>query len=84
MGQQNFQDGGFVDQSEGYEQKYSSVISTYFAYEILNLLGKEDLLEEKVFMLEFELLDWIIFSIILIALIALAIIGIYIRRKRRL
>ncbi len=84
LDRQNFQDGGFVDQSEGYEQKFSSVISTYFALEALDLLGKEDLLEEKVFMLEWEWYDWLIFCIILIALIALAIIGIYIRRKRRL
>ena len=81
---QNFQDGGFVDQSEGYEQKYSSVISTYFAHEILDLLDREEVLEEKVFMLEFEWYDWVIFCCILIALIALGIVGIYIRRKRRL
>lgn len=84
LDRQNFQDGGFVDQSEGYEQKYSSVITTYFAHEALDLLGKEEQLEEKVFMLEWEWYDWLIFCIILIALIALAIIGIYIRRKRRL
>lgn len=84
LDRQNFQDGGFVDQSEGYEQKYSSVISTYFAQEALDLLGKEDLLEEKVFMLEWEWYDFLIFFIILIALITLGIIGLYIRRKRRL
>ncbi|MFX0077408.1 MAG: prenyltransferase/squalene oxidase repeat-containing protein [Candidatus Hermodarchaeota archaeon] len=84
LDRQNFQDGGFVDQSEGYEQKYSSVISSYFAHEALDLLGKKEQLEEKVFMLEWEWYDWLIFCIILIALIALAIIGIYIRRKRRL
>jgi len=84
LDRQNFQDGGFVDQSEGYEQKYSSVISTYFAHEILDLLGKVEQLEEKVFMLEWEWYDHLIFWIIIISLFALAIIGIYIRRKRRL
>ena len=84
MNHQNFQDGGFVDESDGYNQKFSSVISTYYAYESLKLLGNQDLLEEKVFMLEFEWYDWVIFVCILCALIALCIIGIAYWRKRRL
>jgi prenyltransferase beta subunit len=84
MNHQNFQDGGFVDESDGYDQKFSSVINTFFAHGILKLLGREELLEEKVFMLEFEWYDWIIFVIILIALTALGIVGINIWRKRRL
>ncbi|MFX1393103.1 MAG: prenyltransferase/squalene oxidase repeat-containing protein, partial [Promethearchaeota archaeon] len=84
MNHQNFQDGGFVDDSDGYDQKFSSVINSYYAYESLVLLGSQDLLEEKVFMLEFEWYDWVLFICILCALIALAIIGIAVWRKRRL
>ena len=80
---QNFQDGGFVDISDGYEQRYSSVVNTYYAHEILDILGRTELLEEKVFMMEFETIDWVIFVIILVSLVALAVIGIIIWRKRK-
>ena len=34
------------DTSDGYEQKHSSVVNTYFAHEILDLLERKELLDE--------------------------------------
>ena len=83
LSRQNFQDGGFVDTSDGYKQKYSSVVNTYFAHEILDIIERKELLDEKIFMLEFEWWDWLIFWIIICSLCVLAIYGIYIWRKRK-
>lgn len=84
LSRQNFKDGGFVDTSDGYEQKHSSVVNTYFAHEILDILGRKELLEEKIFQKEFEWYDWWIFWILICSICVIAIYGIYIWRKRKL
>lgn len=84
LNRQNFQDGGFCDISDGSEQKYSSMINSYFAYETIITLGKESLLEEEVFQLEFEWYDWIIFCSIIGGLSILAIVAVIMWRRRRI
>jgi len=84
LNRQNFQDGGFVDMSDGYEQRFSSVVNSYYAYEAVNILGRGQLLEEKVFQKEFEWFDWIILVSILGGIVALAIYGIIVWRKRKI
>jgi prenyltransferase beta subunit len=86
LNRQNFKDGGFIDNSEGYEQKKSSVTCSYFAYETLKIIDGIELpiLEEKVFMLEFIWIDWLILIIILSVIGAAVITGIVIWRKRRI
>jgi len=84
LNRQNFQDGGFCDISDGSEQKFSSLINSYFAYEVIITLGKESLLEEEVFQLEFEWYDWIIFCSIIGGLCILAIAAVIIWRRRRI
>ncbi len=83
---QNFKDGGFSDNSDGYEQKSSSVTTSYFAYKTIMIIDgiESPVLEEKVFMLEFIWIDWAIFVIILSILGAAAISAVIIWRKRRI
>ncbi|MHA1488269.1 MAG: prenyltransferase/squalene oxidase repeat-containing protein [Promethearchaeota archaeon] len=62
LNRQNFQDGGFVDIGDEYEQKYSSIISSYFAFNTLKILDEDLLLlNEEVFMTEFNY--WILITI---------------------
>jgi len=86
LNRQDAKDGGFTDNSDGDEQKESSVTVSYFAYQALIVLDGEELpsLEQKVFMLEFIWVDWLIFVVILSSLGVAVIVG-YIRwRKRRI
>ncbi len=53
LNRQNFQDGGFTDIGDGYDQYYSSVTNTFFAIEILNMINANNI-EEDVFMVEFN------------------------------
>jgi prenyltransferase beta subunit len=84
LNRQNFQDGGFVDISDGSEQKYSSIVNSYFANEVIIALGREGLLDKEVFMLEFEWYDWLIFCSIIGGLSILAIVAVIIWRRRRI
>ena len=82
LNRQNFKDGGFKDIDDGSEQKYSSVINSYYALEVINLLDSDSVsLNEEIFMVEFNY--WILGGILVaIGLVAVAII--IIRRKRRI
>lgn len=63
LNRQNFQDGGFIDIGDEYEQKYSSIISSYFAFDTLKILDEDLLLlNEEVFMTEFNY--WILITIL--------------------
>ncbi len=86
LNRQNFKDGGFSDNSDGYEQKVSSITGSYFAYKTILIIDGEESpqLEEKVFMLEFIWIDWLIFVIILSVIGAAAITAVIIWRKRRI
>lgn len=81
LDRQNFQDGGFVDLSDGYQQKYSSIASTYFAFETLRILESLSKLNVEIWMVEFNY--WIL--IIVLGSIGLILgIVVYIYRKRRI
>ena len=82
LNRQNFKDGGFKDIDDGSEQKYSSVVNSYYAFEVISLLD-DDLvsLNEEIFMVEFNY--WILVGLLIgIGVVAVAII--IIRRKRRI
>jgi len=65
---QNFVDGGFVDNSDGNEQKSSSITISYYAFEILKIFDAElESLNENVWIVEFN---------IFILIILLSVIGI--------
>lgn len=82
LDRQNFQDGGFADDTEGYDQKSSSVISTYYAFETLKILDPSlSTLSMEIWIVEFNY--WIL--IILLGSIGLIFgIVVYIYRKRRI
>jgi len=86
LNRQNFKDGGFIDNSDGDEQKESSITDSYFAYQTLILLDGKELpsMEVKVFMLEFIWVDWLILVILLTFLGVAVIYCIIIWRKRRI
>ncbi|MFX1322318.1 MAG: prenyltransferase/squalene oxidase repeat-containing protein [Promethearchaeota archaeon] len=78
---QNFIDGGFVDTTTGDEQKSSSIVSSYFAFEILNTFNSLSVLNKDVWMVEFNY--WILIAVL--GSIGFAVFLIYvIWRKRRI
>ncbi len=82
LNRQNFKDGGFKDIDDGSEQKYSSVVNSYYALEIINLLDADSVsLNEEIFMVEFNY--WILVGL-LVAIGVVAVAIIIIRRKRRI
>jgi len=86
LNRQNFKDGGFIDNTDGNEQRESSITTSYFAYQTLILLDGKELpsMEVKVFMLEFIWVDWLILVILLTFLGVAVIYCIIIWRKRRI
>lgn len=86
LNRQNFKDGGFSDNSDGDDQKESSITDSYFAYKTLMILDGKTLpsMEVKVFMLEFIWVDWLILVILLTFLGVAVIYAIIIWRKRRI
>ncbi|MFX1304351.1 MAG: hypothetical protein ACFE9X_13430 [Promethearchaeota archaeon] len=81
LARQNFQDGGFIEITERIDQKSSSIVSTYYAFETLNILGGLSRLYEEIWMVEFNY--WIL--IIILGSIGLIFgIAVYIYRKRRI
>ncbi|MHA1147785.1 MAG: prenyltransferase/squalene oxidase repeat-containing protein [Promethearchaeota archaeon] len=81
LSHQNFRDGGFSDDTDGIEQKVSSITNSYYAFQILKDIGRLDTLDEDVWMVEF---NWIILIIVLSALgVAVAVI-IFLYRRRKI
>ena len=78
---QNFQDGGFVDDPSEHEEGLSSIPATYHAFKILHNLNALDNLNQDVFMVEF---NYIILIIVLSVIGIIAVIIVFIWRKRRL
>jgi hypothetical protein len=78
---QNFLDGGFGDWVEGVDQSFSSIGTSYSAFKILQLLGSLDLLNEDIFMVEF---NFVILIIIISVIGAIVLIGYIIIRRRRI
>jgi prenyltransferase beta subunit len=82
LNRQNFEDGGFTENSDGAEQKVSSVISSYFAFEILKIFQAElQMLNEDIWMVEFS---WFILLIVLSGIGIMFGIILVIWRKRRI
>ena len=81
LNHQNFQDGGFSDHDEENDQKRSSISASYYTYEILKGFNSLDLLNEEIFMVEFNFLTLIIVT----SISGIIIVAIYlIWRKRRI
>ncbi|MFX1391687.1 MAG: hypothetical protein ACFE9Z_16600, partial [Promethearchaeota archaeon] len=79
---QNFKDGGFSENTDGYEQKKSSIIASYFAFKTLKIINPSlSSLSNDVWNVEF---DYWILGIILIFVAILISIIVFIWRKRRL
>jgi len=82
LSRQNFEDGGFTENSEASSQKSSSVLSSYFAFETLKLFNADlDMLNENIWMVEFS---WVILIILLSVIGIAAILIITVWRKRRI
>ncbi len=81
LNHQNFQDGGFSDHSEENDQRLSSISASYYTFEILKGFNSLDLLNEDIFMVEFNF-----FMLIIVTSISgIIIAAIYlIWRKRRI
>ena len=82
LNRQNFKDGGFADNDDESKQKYSSVINSFYAVQLIKLYDADLIsLNEEIFMVEF---NWWILVGILIGIGFIAIAVIIIRRKRRI
>lgn len=81
LARQNFQDGGFVDDPSESEEGLSSIPATYHAFKILHNLNALDNLNQDVFLVEF---NYIILIIVLSVIGIIAVIIVYIWRKRKL
>lgn len=81
LDRQNFQDGGFVDDPSEHEEGLSSIPATYHAFKTLLLFNALDNLNKDAFMVEF---NYIILIIILSVIGIIAVIIVFIWRKRRL
>jgi len=79
---QNFEDGGFAENSDGNIQKSSSITTSYYAFETLKVFEAElESLNENIWMVEFNLFILIvILSVIGVGIVIL--IGVW--RKKRL
>ncbi len=81
LNHQNFEDGGFSDFFGGTVQGLSSISASYYAFKLLMNFNELGLLNEDIFMVEF---NFIILIIVLVSIgIAIALIY-FIWRKRRI
>ena len=78
LARQNFRDGGFAENSEGYQEKSSSVISSYYAFETLRILDSLTSLLNEIWTVEFNY--WIL--IIILSSIGIIIVVVIILYKR--
>ncbi|MFX1492721.1 MAG: prenyltransferase/squalene oxidase repeat-containing protein [Promethearchaeota archaeon] len=81
LARQNFQDGGFIDDPSEIKEGLSSIPATYHAFKILSILNALDNLNIDVFMVEF---NFIILIIVLSVIGIIAVVIVYIWRKRKL
>ncbi|MFW9999557.1 MAG: prenyltransferase/squalene oxidase repeat-containing protein [Candidatus Hodarchaeota archaeon] len=81
LSRQNIIDGGFAENTGGYQQKASSVIACYYAFETLKTLDSLYSLNDEIWMVEFNY--WIL--IIVLGSIGLGIVAlVYLWRRRRI
>ncbi|MFW9827307.1 MAG: prenyltransferase/squalene oxidase repeat-containing protein [Candidatus Thorarchaeota archaeon] len=82
LARQNFIDGGFAENTEGYQQKVSSIIATYFAFKTLKIINPSlSSLSSEIWMVEF---NYIILGIILGSIALIIAAGIFLWRRRRI
>ena len=81
LDRQNYQDGGFSDKYSENNQELSSITATFYAFKSLMLFDSLSLLNQDVFMVEF---NYFILTIVLIAVGVLIIIAYMIWRRRRI
>lgn len=81
LSRQNFLDGGFSDKTAGGYQDFSSITSSYYAFKILLSFDSLDLLNEEIFMVEFNYLALII---VLSVIGILVFVAYFIWRKRKI
>jgi prenyltransferase beta subunit len=81
LGLQNFEDGGFAENLGTYTEKKSSITATYSAFRVIYSFDSLNLLNEDIFMVEFNFLVLIIVLSSIIGVVALIYI---IWRKRRI
>ncbi|MFX1267060.1 MAG: hypothetical protein ACFFAK_03765 [Promethearchaeota archaeon] len=81
LDRQNFQDGGFLDDPSEHEEGLSSIPATYHAFKILYILNALDNLNQDFFMVEF---NYIILIVVLSVIGIIAVIIVFIWRKRKL
>ncbi len=80
LDRQTIQDGGFIDNTHGYQRKSSSVTTSYYAFKTLEILSLSKLSQE-IGMVEF---DFLILGIVLISIVSIIAISIFFWRKRRI
>ncbi|MCJ7650553.1 MAG: hypothetical protein MUP85_18235, partial [Candidatus Lokiarchaeota archaeon] len=78
---QNFRDGGFSDKITGYYQELSSITASYYAFKILLSFNSLHLLNEEIFMVEF---NYIVLIVMLSAIGILIFVAYWIWRKRKI
>jgi len=81
LARQNFEDGGFAENSEGYEQKTSSVISSYYGFETLKIFNPNSPLAGEIWMVEF---NFLILGIVLMSIGIIIALIVFFWRKRRI
>jgi hypothetical protein len=81
LDRQNFRDGGFSDKYSENNQDLSSITTTFYAFSSLMLFKSLSSLDQDVFMVEF---NYLILTIVLVAIGILIIIAYVIWRRRRL
>jgi hypothetical protein len=82
LSRQNFQDGGFVDITEGYQQFSSSVMTSFYAFNTLKTFDSAlKQLSGEIWMVEF---DYMILIIILVSIGLIVGIGVFFWRRRRI
>lgn len=81
LSRQNFRDGGFSDKITGYYQELSSITTSYYAFKILLSFNSLHLLNEEIFMVEF---NYIVLIVMLSAIGILIFVAYWIWRKRKI
>jgi hypothetical protein len=79
LNHQNFLDGGFGDWDEEIDQRTSSISASYSAFKILQIFGSLNLLNEDIFMVEFNFL----ILIIVLSVIGVIVLVVYFTWRRR-
>ncbi|MFX0178428.1 MAG: hypothetical protein ACFE85_19610 [Candidatus Hodarchaeota archaeon] len=81
LNHQNFQDGGFSDHSVTGEPELSSILTSYYAFDILLTFDAINLLNSEVFMVEF---NYFVLIIVLSFIGVFILIVFFIWRRRRI